>query len=246
MIRLFYILVIILIIAQVSCVPRGVHHVVQPGQTLYRISKTYRVPVEKLISSNRIKDASHIKVGQSLWIPGATRTRTVSVLPSTTVKKQAASTPNRQPINTATRPIKKTPSLSTAQQPHSSVIKKGQFVWPIKGSIVTNFDLKSGTPSKGIDISAMEGSGVGSAAAGKVIYSGNGITGYGHVVIIEHDRSLFTVYGYNKKNLVQSGTYVNSGQKIALVGIPPGRQHGRLHFEVWRNKKAVDPALYLP
>ncbi len=119
-------------------------------------------------------------------------------------------------------------------------------MWPLKGKVVTAFNLKSRTPSKGIDISAKVGSRINSAAAGKVIYSGNGISGYGHVVIIEHDHYLFTVYGYNKKNLVASGAYINSGQQIALVGVPPGHNQGRLHFEVWREKKAINPALYLP
>lgn len=244
MIRIIYFIVILLIISHVGCAPRGVHHVVQPGQTLYRISKTYHVPVERIISSNRIKDASKIKVGQPLWIPGVGRTRTVSVVPNRSVKKQPPATvaPRKKVSPTKAPPVV---SLIKKSLPSVSPIK-GQLLWPIKGKIATAFNLTSRTPSKGIDISANVGSAINSAAAGKVIYSGNGIYGYGHVVIIEHDHSLFTVYGYNKKILVSLGAYVNSGQQIALVGVPPGHNQGRLHFEVWRDKKAVNPVLYLP
>lgn len=243
MIRIIYFIVILLIISQFGCAPRGVHHVVQPGQTLYRISKTYHVPVERIISSNRIKDSSKIKVGQPLWIPGVSQTRTVSVVPKPSIKKRVSPVTSRKKVSlTKATPV---PSVIKKSLPPVPP-KKGQLLWPIKGKVVTAFNLKSRTPSKGIDISAKVGSRISSAAAGKVIYSGNGISGYGHVVIIEHDHSLFTVYGYNKKILVPSGAYVNSGQQIALVGVPPGNKQGRLHFEVWRNKKAVNPALYLP
>lgn len=241
MIRIIYYYVIFLIVSLVGCAPRGVHHVVQPGQTLYRISKTYHVPVERLISSNRIKDASKIKVGQALWIPGVRSTRTVSVVPNPSIKKTTST------VRKKVSPTKATLVASSIKKPLPFVsAKKGQLLWPIKGKVVTAFNLNSRTPSKGIDISARVGARIASAAAGKVIYSGNGISGYGHVVIIEHDHSLFTIYGYNKKILVASGAYVNSGQQIALVGIPPGHNQGRLHFEVWRDKKAVNPALYLP
>lgn len=246
MVRIIYTLLIILLFALVSCAPKGVLHVVQPGQTLYRISKTYHVPINKLISTNRIKNGSHINAGDALWIPGASRTRTVSVLPKSpsTLKPPVVSPPKR---TTVTRTSQSLPVTTNKKSVRPSVsAKKGQFLWPVKGSVVTAFNLTSRIPCKGIDIAARVGTPISSAAAGKVIYSGNGITGYGHVVIVEHDKSLFTVYGYNKKILVSLGSYVNSGQKIALVGTPPGIQSGRLHFEVWRDKKAVNPKLYLP
>jgi lipoprotein NlpD len=120
-----------------------------------------------------------------------------------------------------------------------------KFLWPVRGTVVKKFNISAAVPSKRIDISAAIGGAVISAAAGKVIYSGNGITGFGHVVIIEHDSSLYSVYGYNSKLLVSSGSYVSAGQKIALVGSPSHAKNGLLHFEVWQHKKAVDPAFYL-
>jgi len=246
MVRIIYTLLVVLLFALVSCAPKGVVHVVQPGQTLYRISKTYHVPVDKLISSNRIKDGSHINAGDALWIPGASRTRTVSVLPNSSSSKHKPVVPPKK-RSTLSRTTQSSPvSVKKKITRASTSAKKGQFLWPVNGSVVTSFDLTSRTPSKGIDIAAQVSTPIKSAAAGKVIYSGNGITGYGHVVIVEHDHNLFTVYGYSTKTLVSLGSYVNSGQAIALVGSPPGMKSGRLHFEVWRNKKAVNPKLYLP
>ena len=84
------------------------------------------------------------------------------------------------------------------------------------------------------------------AAAGKVIYSGDGVSGYGHLIILQHRDDLFTVYGFNQSNRVRQGDYVGQGEKIALSGTPPSGGSARLHFEVRQGKQAVDPLLYLP
>ena len=90
------------------------------------------------------------------------------------------------------------------------------------------------------------GSEVTAAAAGKVIYSGDGVNGYGYLIILQHEDDLFTVYGFNQKNLVRQGDYVSKGERIALSGIPPSGGKARLHFEVRKGKQAVNPILYLP
>jgi lipoprotein NlpD len=85
-----------------------------------------------------------------------------------------------------------------------------------------------------------------SAAAGRVIYSGNGIRGYGNLIILKHDDSFYTIYGFNAKNLVESGSFVSKGEKIALAGSPPNGGSPRLYFEIRHGKTAVDPIFYLP
>ncbi|WP_225911698.1 murein hydrolase activator EnvC family protein [Desulfuromonas versatilis] len=100
--------------------------------------------------------------------------------------------------------------------------------------------------SKGIEIAAAPGSAVQSSAAGQVIYSGNGVKGFGNLIILKHDDSFYTVYGYNQSNLVKAGTFVGQGQKIALSGRPPSGGNPRLHFEIRHGKQAVDPIFYLP
>ena len=99
---------------------------------------------------------------------------------------------------------------------------------------------------KGIEIAVRSGSPVLAAEAGKAIYSGDGVNGYGHLIILQHENELFTVYGFNQKNLVRQGDFVSQGEKIALSGTPPAGGQARLHFEVRRGKQAVDPILYLP
>ena len=98
----------------------------------------------------------------------------------------------------------------------------------------------------GLEISAQEGTKVSAAAAGKVIYSGDGVQGFGHLMILQHENDVFTIYGFNSLNHVKQGQFVSQGQRIASSGRPPSGEGGRLHFEVRIGKKAVDPILYLP
>ena len=99
---------------------------------------------------------------------------------------------------------------------------------------------------RGIEIAVREGSDVAAAEAGRVIYSGDGVNGYGFLVILQHEHEMFTVYGFNQRNLVAQGAFVSRGQKIALSGVPPAGGEARLHFEVRRGKDPVNPLLYLP
>lgn len=127
----------------------------------------------------------------------------------------------------------------------STEIKKLQ--WPLRGKIVRSFssEAKAGS-GKGIEIAVRSGSSVNAAEAGKVIYSGDGVTGYGHLIILQHENDLFTVYGFNQRNYTRQGDFVSKGEKIALSGVPPSGGTARLHFEVRKGKQAVNPILYLP
>ncbi len=251
------VLLFLLLVTCTGCVSHssgnGVRHIVQPGQTLYRIAKTYKVSAAKIVSRNHLKNPTQIKVGQSLFIPGARYTRTVAVVPSAKKYSVVPTKPkkvNKKSLAAKTRVPSRPKNNSVvpmARQVKSASVRSMQhkFIWPVRGTVVKKFNISGAVPSKGIDISAAIGSMVVSAAAGKIIYSGNGITGFGHVVIVEHDNALYTVYGYNSKLLVGSGSYVSAGQKIALVGSLNSANNGLLHFEVWQHKKVVDPAFYL-
>lgn len=254
--RLAAVLIVLLLMVCTGCASHsrrgGARHVVRPGQTLYRIGKTYHVPVAAIMRRNHIKDPTRVKIGQILYIPGARYTRSVPVASS---KKKTRKIAEKTHVKSVAKPKKKTAiavkkkttrSVAKKYVPVNSVaVKRGKFLWPVRGKLIKKFNLSGKVPSKGIDIAVPINRKVVSAAAGKVIYSGNGISGFGHVIIIEHDNSFYTVYGYNKKLLVGVGNYVSAGQNIATVGTPPGGKYGCLHFEVWRHKKAVNPALYL-
>ncbi|MFN2257259.1 MAG: peptidoglycan DD-metalloendopeptidase family protein [Desulfuromonadaceae bacterium] len=212
-----------------------------PGQTLYRISKAYNVSVDDIARYNHIRNTSIIKAGDSLWIPGAEQHKTVTIVPSTTSSSsvtRSSPVPNQPPQRKAE--VKRTPSRQSSR---SRTAPRESFVWPVQGRVVKGF--KSGN-KKGIEIAVPSGTSVYSAAAGQVIYSSNDISGYGYLIIIRHSNDVYTVYGYNRKALVQTGSFVGRKEKIAVSGTPPGEHQGVLHFEVREGKTDVDPKLYLP
>ena len=114
--------------------------------------------------------------------------------------------------------------------------------WPIKGKIIKNFFK---TNRKGIDISGTTGQKVTAAAAGEIVYSGFGLKGYGHLLIIKHNARYLSAYANNRKLLVKEGQRVKKGQAVAEMGILNGKQIA-LHFEIRKNGKPVNPLNYLP
>lgn len=116
--------------------------------------------------------------------------------------------------------------------------------WPLEGSIVR--DYQPGSPGKrGVGIAAAPGTRVRAAAAGEVVYSGDGLPGYGNLVIIKHNARYLTAYGYNRSLLVDEGATVAAGDAIARVGASDAHP-GELHFEIRQRGEPVDPTDYLP
>ena len=232
-----------------ACAPTGIYHTVQPGQTLYRIAKTYDVDENRLARINRIKDPTQLKVSQRLFIPGVAQRRKVpaSVATAKSAPPKVVSAPaaiQKKPVTTQSPPAAKNPSLSSSVPAVKPA--KGTFIWPVKGKVLNKFGTQGQNVYKGIEIDVPKGTVVVAAASGKVIYSGNAIPGYGNLVILEHSDSYFSVYGYNHKTLVKSDDHVGQGERIALSGLPPNGQSARLHFEIRKGKSAVNPILYLP
>lgn len=238
-----------------SACTSGIYHTVKPGQNLYRISRTYGVSEKTIARANNVSDPTKVRVGTRLYIPGADRVRHVPVVKQAepkekasaavkTIKKQSrvAAAETNQPTQKAKPPQKKTISKPSVK---ATSVKKLQ--WPLRGKIVRSFssEAKAGG-GKGIEIAVRSGSAVTAAEAGKVIYSGDGVNGYGHLIILQHENDLFTVYGFNQRNYARLGDFVSKGEKIALSGVPPSGGIARLHFEVRKGKLAVDPILYLP
>lgn len=245
------ILTLFCIVLSTACAPTGIYHTVQPGQTLYRIARTYKVEEARLASVNNIKDPKQLKANQRIFIPGATQPRKV---PATSTTTRSTATPTARKTATKTNAQSKTTTVHPATKKttikETPVTKakptKGLFVWPAKGKLLNKFGKQGQKVYKGIEISLAKGSVVTAAASGKVIYSGNAIPGYGNLVILEHSDSFFSIYGFNHKNLVKMDDHVGQGEKIALSGLPPNGQSARLHFEIRKGKSAVNPILYLP
>lgn len=235
----------------------GVYHKVLPGQTLYSISRSYAVDENYLARINGISDPNRLKAGQQLYIPGADRQKQVPITVSSPAEPTRTVSPQRSPGTAA--PAKATPDRSTtpvmtppaptarASSRAAATALRGRFDWPLRGKVVRSFGSKvDGALCKGLEISARPGEAVASAAAGKVIYSGDGISGYGNLIIVRHADSYFTVYGFNERNLVTSGAFVSKGEQIARAGTPPKGGTPRLYFEIRSGKQPVDPIFYLP
>lgn len=240
---------------------RGVYHTVHEGQTLYRISRVYGIDERYLARVNRIDDPALLRVGTRLYIPGADRVREIPdvatvapPLPQAPSAPKPAATVKRPPPVPApsARQQRKPPSGSKARpasvvaagKPAAAV--KGKFAWPLQGTILKSFGGDGRSPIKGLEIAAARSAPILSAAAGRVIYSGDGIRSYGNLIILKHDNDFFTVYGFNEKNMVDAGVFVSKGERIALCGVPPAGGKPRLYFEIRRGKEAVNPIFYLP
>ncbi len=227
----------------------GIYHTVKKGQTLYTISRVYEVDEIYLARINGIADPTELQIGEQIYIPGATQARPVPITvktapdpppPPPPIAARAPITAEKKPTVSRPAPVATEPKPASSSPPPSGT---GRFIWPVKGTIVKKFGVDS---SKGLEIAVDSGTPVASAAAGKVIYSGSGIAGYGNLVIVRHDDSFFTVYGYNQKNLVNAGAFVSKGEKLALSGRPPSGGGNRIYFEIRYGKKPVNPLTYLP
>jgi lipoprotein NlpD len=120
---------------------------------------------------------------------------------------------------------------------------KLDWAWPAKGKVVTQFS--DSTTFKGIDIAGSAGQPVTASAGGKVVYAGSGLRGYGKLIIIKHNDAYLSAYAHNRDILVKEGQQVVKGQKIAEMGNTDTDQV-KLHFEIRRQGKPVDPLRYLP
>jgi lipoprotein NlpD len=117
-----------------------------------------------------------------------------------------------------------------------------EFIWPAKGRLLAGFSEPS---NKGLDIAGKPGDPVVAAAPGRVIYTGSGIRGLGKLIVIRHDNNFQSVYAHNREILVKEGQSVTRGQKIGEVG-DTDADAPKLHFEIRKSGKPVDPARYLP
>ena len=245
---------IFLILLLSGCVRGGVYHRVEPGQTLYRISRAYDMDEIYLARVNGVSDPTQLQVGTRLYIPGAASVRRIADVPnpeplkSSTVRPPAPQYKTPPPAKVPSKPavVHKAPQKKINKPQIAKAAGMVQLLWPLQGSILRSFGTAAKGGGKGLEIAANEQSEVKAAAAGKVIYSGDGVKGYGHLIILQHENDFYTVYGFNSRNLVGQGDFVSQGEKIALSGSPPGGGQPRLHFEVRKKKVAVDPILYLP
>ena len=218
------------------------YHTVFKGETLYSISFRHGFDYKQIAAWNNIRPPYTIYPGQRLRL-------TPSPVTSKTYAKKSKSQSTRSTKtarSSKTTTAKKSTSKKSTPSPSKTVSKpiNHEWGWPTKGKIISNYSLKTGG-NKGIDIAGKEGQGVFAASSGKVVYSGNGLVGYGNLIIVKHSEEYLSAYAHNRKLLVKEGGSVTRGQKIAELG-SSGAKSPRLHFEIRRNGKPVDPLKYLP
>ncbi len=140
------------------------------------------------------------------------------------------------------RPVlsKKLIVSAPAREPRESNVRVSAWQWPARGPVVGYYSALN----KGINISGHLGDPIYATAAGQIVYSGSGLRGYGHLIIIKHNSSYLTAYAHNRVVLVREGQKVRAGQKIAEMG-STGTRRVMLHFEIRLNGRPVNPLDYL-
>ena len=194
-------------------------HIVRRGETLFSIAWRYGKDPRAVARWNQLGDGSLIYPGQ-----------VIRLTPPSTAGKAAVTPPPRKP---EPKPLPVIP----AQSPPP-------WGWPTDGSVSVEFRGKPGTGT-GILIDGRAGQPINAAASGRVVYAGSGLIGYGQLIILKHNDTYLSAYGYNASLLVKEGELINKGQRIATMGEGPERK-ARLHFEIRRNGKPVNPRQYLP
>jgi lipoprotein NlpD len=193
-------------------------HIVRKGETLHAISFRYGKSARDLARWNRLGDGSLIYPGQVLRLTPPAGTTAAS---------------NRGATRPAPKPL---PSIPAQPSP--------KWAWPTSGRVNVGFGAKPG-PGTGVLINGKAGQAIRAAAPGRVVYAGSGLIGYGQLIILKHNDTYLSAYGYTASLLVQEGQEVKRGQRIATMGEGPERR-ARLHFEIRRNGEPVDPRRYLP
>ena len=216
------------------------YYTVQPGDTLIRVGLEHGQSWKDIARWSNLTNPNLIEVGQVVRVvpPGAVETQGARPVASTTVKPVALPpVSNSAPAATASAAA---PVQSTAS---SGGDASGLgFVWPASGAVIAGFNEST---NKGLDIAGKAGDPILAAADGRVVYAGAGLRGYGHLVILKHNNTYLTAYAHNQKLLVKEDQNVTKGQKIAEMGNTDA-DRVKLHFEVRRQGKPVDPVRYLP
>ena len=207
------------------------YYTVKPGDTLIRIGMDNGQSGRDIARWNKLDNPNLIETGQVLRVvppaPDAPVARVTT--PSAAASPMPAASAPTQPVT----PV--TPAAPSAAEDAIS------FQWPARGNLISGFDESK---NKGLDIGGKVGDPVLAAADGRVVYAGAGLRGYGNLIILKHNNTYLTAYAHNQTLLVKEDQVIKRGQKIAEMGNSDADQV-KLHFEIRRQGKPVDPAKYL-
>ena len=235
------------------------YYTVQPGDTLFRIALDSGQTWRDVQAWNNLANPNVIEAGQVLRVapPVGAAATPVAVVPATTAGVTSAPVTATSVVSrplsatgtgTTTAAVTATPTatatLTPAPAPSAAVPAADavNFVWPAQGPVVASFDEAK---NKGVGIAGKVGDPVLAAADGRVVYAGAGLRGYGNLIILKHNNTFLTAYAHNQALLVREDQTVKQGQKIAEMGSSDA-DRVKLHFEVRRLGKPVDPMSFLP
>lgn len=218
--------------------PRGAVHVVQPGQTLFRIAQAYGVPLATLVEANRLKSPNAISAGQRLVIPGARAPRAVP-------PRRPLSKAERRDLERTLMEDREPPPLPAGWAPPGP---KGpeEFIWPVQGPVTSPFGPRGARRHAGLDIGSPRAQQVAAAADGEVTFAQATRGGFGNVVVLEHEGGFSTVYAHLSIIIAREGESARQGQPIGGVGTTGNASGPHLHFEIRHQGVPLDPQRYLP
>lgn len=233
------------------------HHFVSRGETLYAIAWRYELDVVKLAAANGIAQPYNLRPGQRLNLDTSkVRIPEASPPPSRpapVVRKSAQvtiptdkSSAQREPAGSAPKSVPPNPLPGSVAARTTTVkmpVGEPSWRWPVTGKVTREYD--SSRVFKGISIQTTPGRAVLAAAPGVVVYAGDGLRGYGKLIIIKHSDTHLSAYAHNRRIFVSEGSEIAVNQKISEVGGDP-QNRGRLYFEIRQNGRPIDPMRLLP
>lgn len=229
----------------------GSDYVVRRGDTLFSIAWRFNQDPSVLKRRNELT-SDLIRPGQRLKLKGPVpEPKPVAVTPPPVIeatRKVPEKAPKPVPQPKAERKPAEKPAAAVKKP--APVAKKAPvpafagWQWPVDGPVIAGFSTKTRF-SRSLQLGGDAGSPVKAAASGRVVYSGDGLVGFGNLIIISHENQFLSAYGHNQALLVQVGDVVKGGQVIARMG-STGTDRVKLHFEVRKAGKPINPTGLLP
>ena len=214
------------------------YYTVKPGDTLIRIGLEAGQSWKDVARWSNLENANLIEIGQVLRVVPPASFAVASDSSSTVTRPVTAT--GLASGSSATKPA--VPVVTAPSSAASAGEDDVAFIWPSSGTLLAGFDEAR---NKGYDIGGKAGDPVLAAADGRVVYAGAGLRGYGNLIILKHNNTFLTAYAHNQSLLVKEDQAVRRGQKIAEMGSTDA-DRVKLHFEIRRQGKPVDPVRYLP
>ena len=223
------------------------YYTVKPKDTLIGIGLETGQSHKDIARWNSLENPNRIEIGQVLRVTppvadGVAAAKPVVSGAVTATPIVAGSSKPASPMVPASAPPSNASSAPVVNAITAPVEDEISWIWPSNGTVLAGFDE---VKNKGLDIGGATGDAVLASADGKVVYAGAGLRGYGNLIILKHNQVYLTAYAHNQSLLVKEDQSVKKGQKIAEMGNSDA-DRVKLHFEVRRQGKPVDPAKYLP